>query len=80
MWYPGDSLFLDELLSWLFVITHPGSHLTSGARKLKKVMGRLLLGDLDTLAIGGSGLLKNDSPFQIGVMEKEAQTSIMHKG
>ena len=28
----------------------------------------------------GSGLLENDSPFQIGVMEKEAQTSIMHSG
>jgi hypothetical protein len=28
----------------------------------------------------GSGLLENDSPFQIGAMEKEAQTSFMYKG
>jgi hypothetical protein len=28
----------------------------------------------------GSGLLENDSPFQIGALEKEAQASIMHKG
>jgi hypothetical protein len=28
----------------------------------------------------GGGLLKNDSPFQIVAMEKEAQTSSMHKG
>ena len=28
----------------------------------------------------GSGLLENDSPFEIVAMEKEAQTSFMHKG
>ena len=27
----------------------------------------------------GSGLLENDSPFQIIAMEKEAQTGFMHK-
>jgi putative CocE/NonD family hydrolase len=54
MWYPGDALFLDGILGWLFVIAHPGSHLASGARKLKKMMTHLPLGDMDKLAFGRS--------------------------
>ena len=52
IWYPGDALFLDGVLGWLSVITKPGSHPASGARKLKKMMAHLPLEDMDKLAFG----------------------------